>query len=322
MSQNRVLLVHPEASVRALLTSMLQTSGCQIEEASNDWEAVRKLEQAPVDLVLAACKPADPEALELLAYLRRKHPKVPCVLLFAAPHPDRERAALNRGAASVLRYPLPAHALRAAVAQALGPTGPAPSAAPRPAAAPRAAYALAAAPAGARAPAHALTAGPAAAAPPGFAEVVGQDPKLRQALELAAAIAPSHAPVLLVGESWAGEALLARTMHRPGARGDGPVVELECRGPSETALEVELFGQGLPDGRLRPGHAAAWPAAAGIVPLKEALEGPERRLILEALEALKWNRQETARVLDINRTTLYKKMKKYGLLLDEPTLAN
>jgi DNA-binding NtrC family response regulator len=53
--------------------------------------------------------------------------------------------------------------------------------------------------------------------------------------------------------------------------------------------------------------------------LKEALEEPEKRIIIKALQAFNWNRQETARVLDINRTTLYKKMKKYGLLLDEPT---
>src|SRR6478609_7692131 len=140
MSQNQILLVHPEASVRALLTSMLHTLGCHLDEASSDRVAVRKLEQAPVDLVLAACEPADPEALELLAYLRRKHPKVPCVLLFAAPHPERERVALNRGAASVLRYPLPANALRAAVAQALDLTEPTRSAAPRPTAAPQAVY--------------------------------------------------------------------------------------------------------------------------------------------------------------------------------------
>ena len=56
-----------------------------------------------------------------------------------------------------------------------------------------------------------------------------------------------------------------------------------------------------------------------IRPLREALEEPERRIILETLRTFHWNRQETARVLDINRTTLYKKMKKYGLLLDEPS---
>ena len=47
---------------------------------------------------------------------------------------------------------------------------------------------------------------------------------------------------------------------------------------------------------------------------KEALEEPEKRIIIQALQAFNWNRQETARVLDINRTTLYKKMKKYNLL--------
>jgi two-component system response regulator HydG len=59
----------------------------------------------------------------------------------------------------------------------------------------------------------------------------------------------------------------------------------------------------------------------GIRPLKEALEEPEKRIIIQALQAFNWNRQETARVLDINRTTLYKKMKKYGLLIDEPSWA-
>jgi len=60
----------------------------------------------------------------------------------------------------------------------------------------------------------------------------------------------------------------------------------------------------------------------GIRPLKEALEEPEKKIIIQALQAFNWNRQETARVLDINRTTLYKKMKKYGLLIDEPIWVN
>ena len=47
--------------------------------------------------------------------------------------------------------------------------------------------------------------------------------------------------------------------------------------------------------------------------LKEALEGPERRIILDVLESHNWNRNTTAEVLGINRTTLYKKMKKLGL---------
>lgn len=47
--------------------------------------------------------------------------------------------------------------------------------------------------------------------------------------------------------------------------------------------------------------------------LKQALEGPECAIIRAALEVNGWNRQDTAKALDINRTTLYKKMKQYGL---------
>lgn len=52
--------------------------------------------------------------------------------------------------------------------------------------------------------------------------------------------------------------------------------------------------------------------------LREALEGPERQIILQALRQYKWNRAATADALEINRTTLYKKMKRLGL--DDPRL--
>ena len=48
-------------------------------------------------------------------------------------------------------------------------------------------------------------------------------------------------------------------------------------------------------------------------PLERALEEPEKQIILAALEANAWNRQQTADQLNINRTTLYKKIKQHGL---------
>jgi len=47
--------------------------------------------------------------------------------------------------------------------------------------------------------------------------------------------------------------------------------------------------------------------------LSEAMMRPERSFILRALQANDWNRQQTAEVLGINRTTLYKKMKQLGI---------
>ncbi|HYW79861.1 MAG TPA: sigma-54 dependent transcriptional regulator [Thermoguttaceae bacterium] len=53
--------------------------------------------------------------------------------------------------------------------------------------------------------------------------------------------------------------------------------------------------------------------AIGTRNLKEALEGPERQIIRDVLDANGWNRHATAEALGINRTTLYKKMKRLGL---------
>lgn len=66
---------------------------------------------------------------------------------------------------------------------------------------------------------------------------------------------------------------------------------------------------------------ASLPVSVGEVAgktLREALEGPERQIILQTLRIHSWNRAATADALDINRTTLYKKMKRLGL--DDPRL--
>ena len=50
--------------------------------------------------------------------------------------------------------------------------------------------------------------------------------------------------------------------------------------------------------------------------LREALEEPEKRILEQVLRENNWNRQLTAESLQINRTTLYKKLKRYGLDID------
>jgi transcriptional regulator with PAS, ATPase and Fis domain len=71
---------------------------------------------------------------------------------------------------------------------------------------------------------------------------------------------------------------------------------------------------GLQD--LPPAMVAAGPMALGPIggrSLKQALANPERQIILDVLESHQWNRMASADALGINRTTLYKKMKRLGL---------
>jgi len=96
-----------------------------------------------------------------------------------------------------------------------------------------------------------------------------------------------------------------------------------CRGPMITPADLPselITGEGgalsLAGHRGPSGEAEdEWQPMS----LAEALRGPERRILLRALEANDWNRQQTAEQLDINRTTLYKKMKAYGI--EEPRRA-
>jgi DNA-binding NtrC family response regulator len=82
----------------------------------------------------------------------------------------------------------------------------------------------------------------------------------------------------------------------------------------------------LPDTVTSPAHVPQMtpgaPVAADLfadqpLPLARALEEPERRIIERALKRNSYNRQATASELDINRTTLYKKMRKYQLDVGE-----
>ena len=514
MSQARVLIVHPEPSILALLGSMLQSLGHPIEEASNDRSAVRRLDRGGIDLILAGVDPYDPESLELLSYSRRKHPEVPVVLLFPGPCPDRARDAMRMGATTVLKFPMPATELRAAVTQAcewaFPPGGTNGSAAPAKGHSSHASstnghsahgngvvhpFAEVVTPRVRPARALSIEATPRPRVSNTIQQLLGEDAAFRQAADLAYTVAPSKVPVLIVGEQGTGKTLIARSIHQQSGRGDQPFLEVSCLGIDELGLERELFGQKFEgaDGSERLGRlsraqhgtilidevaalppalqsrlltilidgefqqlgasepvscdvrfvlstrenlpalveqglfrrelydrindiclklpplrhrgldvislaehfmagAAAdfgkpaigftpdaldlladheWPGnvrelesvvqrgvalsqgpkvtaanlAVGMAPtrairpvtfapkphiradhnlrpLKEALEEPEKQIIVQALRALNWNRQETARVLDINRTTLYKKMKKYGLLMEEPALLN
>lgn len=72
---------------------------------------------------------------------------------------------------------------------------------------------------------------------------------------------------------------------------------------------------GLADlpGHISTGTQAAVISTSGKKTLKEALEEPERQIILQVLRENNWNRNLTADQLGINRTTLYKKMKRLKL---------
>jgi DNA-binding NtrC family response regulator len=75
-----------------------------------------------------------------------------------------------------------------------------------------------------------------------FEGIVGESQRMRAVLNLAAAVAPTDATVLIYGETGTGKELLARSIHFQSPRANGPFVVVNCGAIPETLLETELFG--------------------------------------------------------------------------------
>lgn len=71
---------------------------------------------------------------------------------------------------------------------------------------------------------------------------IARSPAMRDALELAAQVAPLETTVLVQGESGTGKEFLVRFIHDQSPRAAAPFVSVNCAALTETLLESELFG--------------------------------------------------------------------------------
>jgi aliphatic sulfonates family ABC transporter substrate-binding protein len=72
--------------------------------------------------------------------------------------------------------------------------------------------------------------------------LVFEDPRSRALLERIHQVAPSHATVLITGETGTGKEIVARHLHDSSLRRDKPFAAVNCGAFSETLAEAELFG--------------------------------------------------------------------------------
>lgn len=472
MNPLKILVVQSDPALSSTMVSVLQTLGCRVEQAENDREAARMLEKSMFNGVICIVQIGDPDVLELNKFVQRKFPHIGFFIQLIKPSDAFREEAIAEGVQCVLNPPMTVNSIRPLIQRMKDQQDHYPILKND------------------ELPVNSLTSVKSASINPVAGWLVGLDPALCKTLELAENVIAIDSPLLILGDRGTGKTSLARWIHERGPRASGAFVEVNCSNPSETALEVELFGMNTngPNGevlrrqgrleeadsgtiifdepqnlslmiqqkilrfletgtytpvgssQVRRSNARAiftsrepisglvqrekfrqdlyyrisvvvlklpplclrghdieqlarhflgiysrrlgrpvreissdamkmlcehgWPgnvyelesvihrgvilAQNGVIqpnqlvmmpianqpsarsiagspklvgpnirPLKESLAEPEKQLILQALEALNWNRQETARVLDINRTTLYKKMKKYNLLTEE-----
>ena len=73
-------------------------------------------------------------------------------------------------------------------------------------------------------------------------DIVGNDPALNRALEIAVAVAPTDITVLITGESGVGKENIPRIIHQNSRRRTGKYFAVNCGAIPEGTVDSELFG--------------------------------------------------------------------------------
>lgn len=207
--RHTILIVEDEPDQRRLLGGFLESLGYGIQEAATAEEALDALRTRLPDLVLLDVRLPGKSGIEALREIRAIDGKLPVLLMTAYADLRQAVAAVKSGADDYLAKPLDLGELEAAVADAIG-VGDKVSAGRR--------------------------------LPELPAWLVCESAAMRRVVETAAVVAPSKAPVLILGESGVGKEVIAQMIHRWSPRVKGPLVAANCAGLPESLIESELFG--------------------------------------------------------------------------------
>jgi len=210
-----VLVFDADPYAAAAVRSSLAGLGADCSVVGSLDEVLDSLRAAESAVLLADAGGRERDMLVLLQTIRAASPQTAIVATGADVKTAAALEWMRAGATDVLLKPFSSTELAAAIARA------------------QSRAALEARPAGS----VALRGAPAA-----LESMVGNDPRLGRALELARAASSVRSTVLILGESGTGKSLLARSIHRASPRSQMPYVELACGSIPETLLESELFG--------------------------------------------------------------------------------
>ncbi len=210
----RVFVLDPDPYAAAAVRSSLGALGYPCEIVATVSEAMVALRSADGGVLVADLGGRDRDFSDLLRSVRAATPRASVIASGTDITASRAIEWIRAGAADVLMKPFGGTELAQAVARATN----------------RAVLEASATPHAAHAPGGGLDA------------MVGSDPMLARALELARAASRVRSTVLIHGESGTGKSLLARAIHRAGPRASMPFVELACGSIPEALLESELFG--------------------------------------------------------------------------------
>jgi ActR/RegA family two-component response regulator len=210
----RVLVVDDEDGVRSGLRRFLALSGFEVSEARDCAEAVEAASRTAPEAALVDYNLPDGSGVELLARLKVAAPDLPVIVLTGHGSIELAVQAIKEGAEQFLTKPADPHAVVVLLKRVIESSR----------------------------DQRQRVARQSRRGEDGPDPFLGPSAAVRDLRAAAEAARGADSTVLIRGETGVGKGVLARWLHRMGARSAEPFVDLNCASLSRELVETELFG--------------------------------------------------------------------------------
>jgi two-component system response regulator FlrC len=196
------MIVEDDTDLREALYETLSLKGFNVVAAESAEDAIVKLKNIAVNLVISDVNMPGIDGHALLVKLKADYPTLPIILMTAFGQVEKAVQAVQQGAADYLVKPFEPQVLLSLIKRIL----------------------------------------PLNDAGDKQNQPIAEAPSSQQMLTLASRVAQSDSTVLISGESGTGKEVLARFIHDESSRKKAPFIAINCAAIPENMLEATLFG--------------------------------------------------------------------------------
>jgi DNA-binding NtrC family response regulator len=211
---SRILVVDDEKNIRRTLRMVLEGPGYEVVEAGSAEEALRRVDEEEIDLIVLDVRLPEMSGIEALDRIRKRPGLDGTPVIMISGHASLADAvhSVQLGATDFLEKPLDRDRVLVCVENALRQTR-----LQREVARLRAEVS-------------------------DRYEMIGHSAVMRTLFDAIEKVAPTKGRVLITGESGTGKELIARAIHRLSDRRESPFIMLNCAAIPAELIESELFG--------------------------------------------------------------------------------
>jgi two-component system NtrC family response regulator len=210
-----ILIIDDDSAIRMSLSLLLKRAGYQVDSVSTPDEALQKVRRTAYDLILMdmnySLSTTGEEGIELLRKTKIFQPDTPVILITAWGSIELAVEGMKAGAYDFVTKPWNNLVLLQRIETALSLNS------------------------AEEEPVEENT---------GFRRggIIGNNRNLVELLQTVERIAPTEAPVLILGENGTGKEMIANAIHINSKRRDNPFVMVNLGGVSQSLFESEMFG--------------------------------------------------------------------------------